>query len=322
MSRAAQIEVPEPGAQDSTSVVDVAAPRVAAWLTPLELGALAAIWGASFMFQRVAAPEIGALPLGEIRLALGAAVLLPFLWRDRASFPRRLWPTLALVGAINSAIPFALFAWASQHAPAGMVAISNSLAVMFTALVAFLFYGERIGLRHMAALAAGFAGVVILASAKVAGASIGLAVLAGAAAAFLYGVGVNLVRHTLADLPPIALAAATLSLAALLLLPFAIATWPAHAVSVLSWSSAAALGVVCSGIAYALYYRLIQRIGGNRAVTVTYLVPLFAVLWAWALLGETPTWRMLFAGLLILGSVALSQRKSGAAAAAAGRARS
>lgn len=301
MNRSAQIDRPELRQ----------APRAAAWLTPLELGALAAIWGASFMFQRIAAPEFGALPLGEVRLALGAIVLLPFLWRERASFPRRLWPTLALIGAINSAIPFALFAWAAQHAPAGMVAISNSLAVMFTALVAFLFYGERIGGRHTAALAAGFAGVAILASAKIAGASIGLAVLAGSTAAFLYGVGVNLVRHKLAGLPPIALAAATLGCAALILLPFAIATWPAHAISALSWSSAVALGVVCSGIAYALYYRLIQRVGSSRAVTVTYLVPLFAVLWAWVLLGETPTWRMLVAGILILGSVALAQGKRG-----------
>ena len=301
MHRSAQIDIPELRQ----------APRAAAWLTPLELGALAAIWGASFMFQRIAAPEFGALPLGEVRLALGAIVLLPFLWRERASFPRRLWPTLALIGAINSAIPFALFAWAAQHAPAGMVAISNSLAVMFTALVAFLFYGERIGGRHISALAAGFAGVAILASAKIAGASIGLAVLAGSTAAFLYGVGVNLVRHKLAGLPPIALAAATLSCAALILLPFAIATWPAHAISALSWSSAVALGVVCSGIAYALYYRLIQRVGSSRAVMVTYLVPLFAVLWAWVLLGETPTWRMLVAGILILGSVALAQGKRG-----------
>ncbi|MEO6102224.1 MAG: EamA family transporter [Pseudoxanthomonas sp.] len=300
MNREAQIEIPGPQ--------QVA--RTRAWLTPLELGALAAIWGASFMFQRIAAGEFGAFALGEMRLMLGAIVLLPFLWRQRAAFPRRLWPTLALVGAINSAVPFALFAWASQHAPAGVVAISNSLAVMFTALVAFAFYGERIGLRHMIALVAGFAGVVILASAKAAGASTGLAVLAGTAAAFLYGVGVNLIRHKLADLPPIALAAATLSCAALLLLPFAIADWPARPISAASWASAVALGVVCSGIAYALYYRLIQRIGGNRAVTVTYLVPLFAVLWAWGLLGETPTWRMLVAGVLILGSVALAQRRS------------
>lgn len=287
---------------------EVSLPAAAgAWLTPIELGALAAIWGASFMFQRIAAPEFGALPLGELRLVLGGAVLLPFLWRERRAFPLRLWPTLMLIGAINSAVPFTLFAWAAQHAPAGVIAISNSLAVMFTALVAFVFYGERIGGRHALALIAGFAGVVVLASARTAGASIGMAVLAGTAAAFLYGVGVNLVKRKLAHVPPIALAAATLSCAAALLLPFATWTWPQQAISTRSWLAAGALGVVCSGIAYALYYRLIQRIGASRAVTVTYLVPLFAVIWAWLLLGEAPTWRMLIAGVLILGSVALTQ---------------
>ena len=279
------------------------------WLTTVELGSLAAIWGASFMFQRVAAPEFGALPLGEIRLVLGALALLPFLWRDRLQFPAALWPRLLVIGAINSAVPFVLFAWAAQHAPAGIVAISNSMAVLFTALVGYLIYGERIGGRHTLALFAGFAGVLVLASAKTAGASVGWAVVAGTFAAFLYGVGVNLIRHHLAGLPPVALAAATLSCAALVLLPVSLWYWPVQPVSTKSWLAAIVLGVACSGIAYALYYRLIQRIGAGRAVTVTYLVPLFAVAWAWALLGETPTLPMLAAGALILGSVALSQTR-------------
>jgi len=277
------------------------------WLDAFELGLLGAIWGASFLFQRISAPQFGALPLGELRLALGAAVLLPFLWRDRAAFPLRIWPRIALVGAINSAIPFALFAWAAQRAPAGVIAISNSMAVLFTALVAFLFFGERIGLRQGVALVAGFAGVVVLAGAKTAGMSLGWAVAAGTGAAFLYGIGVNLIRHWLAGLPPVALAAGTLSCAAIVLAPVAIAVWPAGEKTAGAWAAAIALGVVCSGFAYALYYRLIQRIGGARAVTVTYLVPLFAVVWAWWLLGEQPTLPMGLAGALILGSVALSQ---------------
>jgi drug/metabolite transporter (DMT)-like permease len=299
MNRAADIVLPQ-----------LAAPvRARPWLDGLELGLLGAIWGASFLFQRVSAPEFGALPLGEIRLALGAAVLLPFLWRDRAAFPLRIWPRIALVGAINSAVPFALFAWAAQRAPAGVIAISNSMAVLFTALVAFLFFGERIGPRQGVALVAGFAGVVVLAGAKTAGLSLGWAVAAGTSAAFLYGIGVNLIRHWLSGLPPIALAAGTLASAAIVLAPFAIAAWPSGSQSGIAWAAAIALGVVCSGIAYALYYRLIQRIGGARAVTVTYLVPLFAVAWAWMLLAEVPTIAMLLAGVLILGSVALSQSR-------------
>src|SRR5690606_9311086 len=117
----------------------------------------------SFLFMRVAASDFGAVPLVEMRLALGALVLLPFLWRARVRFPARLWPKLALIGAINSAVPFVLFAWAAQRAPAGIGAIANAMTVLFTALVGFLFFGEKIGTRRSLALMAGFAGVVVLA---------------------------------------------------------------------------------------------------------------------------------------------------------------
>lgn len=281
---------------------------VPAWVTPLELGLLGAIWGASFMFMRVAAPEFGSTPLVAIRLGLGAIILLPFLWRERRAFDRHLWPRLALIGAINSAIPFTLFAWAAQRAPAGVGAITNSMAVLFAALVAFLFYGEKIGARRAIALIAGFAGVIVLASGKVGGASIGLPVAAGTFAAFLYGIGGNLVKRHLAGLPATAVAAATLSCAALMTAPFAIAQWPQHAISATSWGAVATLGVLCTGIAFVMFYRLIARIGASRAATTTYLVPLFGVGWAWLLLDEPLTMPMVVAGVLILGSVVLSQR--------------
>lgn len=295
----------------SSTLVRPAAPSLpVSWQTPLELGALGAIWGASFMFMRVAARDFGAMPLVELRLALGALVLTPFLWRARASFSWKLWPRLALIGAINSAVPFALFAWAAQRAPAGIGAICNSMAVLFTALVAFLFYGERIGARRAVALLMGFVGVVVLASGKTAGASIGWAVAAGTTAAFLYGIGGNMVKRHLTGLPAGAVAASTLLCSALFMFPFAAASWPEHAIPLRSWLCAGALGVLCTGVAYAIFYRLIQRIGAARASTVTYVVPLFAVTWAWMLLDEPLTAPMLIAGTLILGSVALSQKQS------------
>ncbi|ALN56767.1 MULTISPECIES: DMT family transporter [Lysobacter] len=281
----------------------------AGWRTPLELTVLGAIWGGSFLFMRVAAKDFGALPLVEMRLGLGALILLPFLWKARESFRgAKIWAKLALIGVINSALPFALFAWAAQRAPAGVGAITNSMAVLFTALVGFLFFGEKIGAQRAIALLAGFAGVVVLASGKTAGASIGWAVAAGCAAAFLYGIGANLVRRQLTGLPAAAVAAATLGSSALLTLPFAIASWPTHAIPAKSWLSASMLGVLCTGIAFVMYYRLIQRIGAGRAVAVTYLVPLFGVAWGWMLLDEPLTLSMLIAGALILGSVAMSQR--------------
>src|SRR5689334_2678679 len=164
-----------------------AASSEAAWRTPVELTLLGAIWGGSFLFMRVAAADFGAFPLVEVRLALGALVLLPLWWRARAQFTPGLWLRIAGIAAVNSVIPFALFAWGAERAPAGIGAITNAMTVMFTALVAFLFYGERIGPRRWIGLLAGFVGVAILASGHIAGANVGGAALAGTAAALCYG---------------------------------------------------------------------------------------------------------------------------------------
>jgi drug/metabolite transporter (DMT)-like permease len=282
---------------------------VARWLTPVELTVLGAIWGASFLFMRVSAREFGALPLVEVRLSLGALILLPVLWAGRAHFKREhFWP-LVFISAINSAIPFSLFAWAAQRAPAGIGAITNATAVMFTALVAFMFYGEHISKRRAIGLLAGFLGVAVLASGKTDGGSVWSAALAGTFAAFLYGIGGNLIRRKLAGIPSGAVAAGTLVSASILLAPFAIVSWPSAPIPLHSWVSAVLLGVLCTGVAYFFYFRLIYRIGAPRASTVTYLVPLFGVVWAWIVLGEPLTLTMAIAGALILGGVALSQQR-------------
>ena len=285
-----------------------AAPRLLdALVTPLELLALGAIWGASFLFMRIAAPEFGALPLASVRLAFGAAALLPFLWLARRELPRARWPVLALIGAINSAIPFALFAWAASRAPAGVSAIANSTTVLFTALVAYVAYREPIGVVRALGLALGFAGVFVLVGGSARGEGVAAGAIAGMLAAFCYAVAVHLVRRRVSDLPPLGVAASTLAVAALLAAPLGLATFPDTPISARAWICAVAIGVVCTGIAYVLYFRLIRRVGPARAVTVTYLVPLFAVAWAWLVLGEPLTWPMAAAGGLILAGVALAQ---------------
>jgi drug/metabolite transporter (DMT)-like permease len=287
-----------------------AAPSVAPWLTPLELTILGAIWGASFLFMRVSAREFGALQLVEIRLALGALILLPILWSGYRHFNRKHLLPLIVTSAINTAIPFSLFAWAAQRAPAGIGAITNATAVMWTALVAFVFFREDISKRRAFGLFVGFVGVAVLASGKTAGGgSVWSAALAGTFAGFLYGIGGNLIRRLFPGIPSGAVASATLVCASLLLAPFAIASWPQASIPLHSWVSAILLGVLCTGIAYFIYFRLIYRVGASRAVTVTYLVPLFGVVWAWIVLGEPLTPSMAIAGALILGGVALSQQR-------------
>ena len=284
------------------------------WRTPVELLLLAAIWGGSFLFLRIAAPKFGPLALVDVRLALGALVLSPFLWRARHQLATTSWFRIAAIGFVNTLLPFLLFAWSAERAPAGVSAIVNSMAVPFAALAAFAMFGERIGGRRLAGLAAGLVGVVVLASGDIGGAGLGPAVTAGTVGAFLYGVSANLVKRYFAGLPPAAVAAATLAWGAILLSPFAVWQWPSAHVSTEAWFSLIALGVICTGIAYAFYYRLIQRVGAPRATTVTYLVPIFGVLWAWLAIGESLTISMAGGGVLILGGMLFAQGKPRAAA--------
>lgn len=277
------------------------------WRTPVELLLLAAIWGGSFLFLRIAAPKFGPLALVDVRLALGALALSPFLWRARRQLAATGWFRIAAIGFLNTLLPFLLFAWSAERAPAGVSAIVNSMAVPFAALAAFAMFGDRIGGRRLVGLAAGMVGVVVLASGDAGGTGLGPAVAAGTAAAFLYGVSANLVKRYFAGLPPAAVAAATLAWGAVLLSPFAVWQWPSAHVPMEAWLSLVALGVVCTGIAYAFYYRLIQRVGAPRATTVTYLVPIFGVLWAWLALGEPLTLGMAAGGALILGGMLFAQ---------------
>jgi drug/metabolite transporter (DMT)-like permease len=297
-------------ATSNPASASVANTSVASWLTPVELVALGAIWGASFLFMRVSAHDFGPFALVEIRLALGALILVPFLWSARAQFTGALWLRLGAIAAINSAIPFALFAWGAERAPAGIGAITNAMAVPFTAMVAFLFFGEQIGARRAGGLVLGFIGVVVLASGRTGGGTtVWPAALAGAAAALCYGFGGNMLKRYLVGIPASAIASASLICASVLMAPLAVITWPRHAIPTMSWVSAALLGVLCTGLAYVFYFRLIHRIGAPRAATVTYIIPLFGVLWAWLLLGEGVTPTMALAGVLILAGVALNQSK-------------
>lgn len=299
-------------AASSTETPASAAPAadVAPWRTPVELTLLGAIWGASFMFMRISAADFGPFPLVDMRLAFGALVLTPFLWRARAQFTGLLWLRIGGIAMMNATVPLTLFAWAAERAPAGIGAISNGMTVMFTALVAFGLFGERIGARRLTGLIIGFVGVIILASGRTAGVSVAPAALAGTAASLCYGIGINLVRRYLTPYPPAAVAAAALTSGAVLLAPLAIWNWPHHSPPAASWVSALLLGVVCTGFAFVLYYRLVARIGAPRTSTVTYLIPLFGVIWAWLLLGEPLTITMAIAGALILAGVALSQQRA------------
>lgn len=278
----------------------------------IELLLLGIIWGGSFLLMRIAAPEFGPWALVELRLLAGSLVLLPLVLRARRQLAGR-WPVLFLIGAINSATPFALFAWATMVAPAGISAIANSMTALFTVIFAALMFGERVGLIRTLGLLLGIAGVLVMLGAPATDGAVGPAALAATLAAACYGLSNNLTRRHLSGLPAGALGGATLLCATLLALPLALWQWPQVNPSAAAWGSALTLGILCTGIAYVYLFRLIEAIGPSRTATVTYLIPLFGVAWAWLVLDEPVTSAMILAGALILGGVALSQRRQSTA---------
>lgn len=288
----------------------------------LELLFLGVIWGASFLFMRVAAPEFGALALVEIRVAIAALFLVAVLaWRRGMNdLPGAALP-LTVVGVFSSALPFVLFAYATLSVTAGTAALLNASAPLFGALVAYAWLRDKLTLARVIGLAVGFGGIVLLAWDKVSlgGGGSTLAILAGLGASFSYGVGVNYTKKKLGRVSPLAAATGSQIAAALLLLPLAVANWPSVNPSLKSWLSVIALGMVGTGIANAFYFRLIARIGPARAIAVTYLVPVFGMLWGLIFLHEPVTASMLSACAVILLGTALATSGTAVSARPAAR---
>lgn len=280
---------------------------------------LAAIWGASFLFMRMAVPAFGATGLAFVRVAGAALVLLPLLLlRREAGVLRRRWPALLVLGLTNSALPFLCFGYAVHLLPAALAAIFNAATPLTTALIAWAWLGDPLNRWRSLGLALGFAGVAGLALWKSMAAPDGaglatlqfdaptaLAIGACLLGTLFYGHAGNFAKRHLAGVPAMAMAAGTQLAAAIALAVPAALTWPATPPGLRDWAAAAGLAVLASGLAYILYFRLITRVGPTGAASVTFLVPVFATLWGALFLGEAPTLPMLAGGAVILAGTAL-----------------
>lgn len=269
-----------------------------------------AIWGASFLFLRIAAPEFGPVPLIAVRvtvaaLFLGAIVAL----RGSGAALRGRGGRLLVLGAINTAVPFSLFAFAALALPAGTTSVLNATVPLFGALLVLVRRTEPLGPLRLAGLGVGFAGVCIVVWPKLALHGGALAILAGLTASALYATSVVFIKARLPDVPPLALAAGSQIGAAVLLLPVAVWRWPAVTPTPKSWACAVALGILCTGIAYLTYFRLLERVGPVRSLLVTYFVPVFGVTWGALFLREKVTPYTVVGAAVILCGVALSTSK-------------
>ena len=277
-----------------------------------ELVLLAAIWGASFLFMRLGVHEFGPLVLAAVRVGLASVLLIPLLAsRGQLGELRRHWKGLLLVGALNSAVPFVLFSFAALSITAGLSSIVNATTPLWTAVVAFVWLRQGLTPLRVLGLVIGFAGVAYLAwdkaSFKPGADHAGFwAMLACLGATLCYGVAANATKRYLAGAPPLAVATGSQFAAALMLALPAAWLWPAQMPGGVAWGSALGLATLCTALAYTLFFRLMSRVGPTNTVSVTFLIPLFAILWGAMFLGEVITTRMVIGGGIVLVGIALA----------------
>ncbi len=277
-----------------------------------ELLLLGAVWGASFLFMRWGAPEFGALTLAWLRVLGASLLLLPLLMLRQGKQPLsdmgQHWKPLLVFGLLNSALPFALFAFAALHLPAGLSSILNATVPMWSALVAWAWLSQAPTATRLLGLGIGFGGVVLLIWAKtgLAGDARLWAVLACLLATLNYAVAAIGTKRWLGSLSPLTVATGSQVSAMLWLTLPGLLAWPATTPGARSWMSLGLLALLCTALAYILYFRLMSRVGAQNAVTVTFLIPLFAVLWGALFLGEALTLPMLGGGAMVLAGTALA----------------
>jgi drug/metabolite transporter (DMT)-like permease len=254
------------------------------WLLLLALGA---IWGGSYPFLRVAVPEFTPIPLIAVRIAV-ATLCAATVLGARGGFGvvrARFW-VLTCLGAINSAIPFCLFAFATLTLTAGFAAVLNATVPLFGAVLGFACFRERFAPTRALGLSIGFSGVVVLVWHKISFGADALSIAAGFTAALLYALAAHLTKRRLSGVDPLAITTGSLIGSCLLLAIPAALTWPEQMPGPRAWLAALVLGVVSTAIAYLLYFHLIRSVGATRSMIVTYLIPAFALFWGWLFLGE------------------------------------
>ncbi len=286
-------------------------PSTKPWLGKFLL--LAALWGSSFLFMRLGAQEFGALPTAGLRVTIAALFLLPvLLWRGLGPQLARHWKKVFFMGLFNSALPFACFCYALLSISTGLSSILNATVPLFGALVAWVWLKDRPNGSRILGLLIGFAGVALLAWDKASfkpdanGLSSAWAILACLLACLSYGISASFTKRHLGGLPSLVTATGSQLGAALGLALPTWWFWPQRMPGSSAWLALLALGVLCTGVAYILFFWLIENVGPARALTVTFVVPVFAVIYGTVLLQEAISPWMLLCAVIIVCGTALS----------------
>ncbi|MCO4799499.1 MAG: DMT family transporter [Colwelliaceae bacterium] len=275
----------------------------------IELPLLAAIWGASFLFMKVGGPEFGPVLFMAIRTLIASLLLVVLLiLKKQLTFLLDHKKDIFIVGLMNTAIPFVLFGWATLTLTAGSTSVLNATTPMFGAIVAVIWLKDKLNTSAIMGLIIGFIGVYFLMFDKLntPNSNVILPMLAVMLASLFYGVSANYTKKYLSNVKPLVLAAGSQLAATIVLLPLSMMFLPKKFPSIEAINSVVVLGIVCTGFAYIIFFRLISALGPTKAISVTYLIPAFGLFWGAVFLNEMITSTMLFGCGLILFGVALT----------------
>lgn len=272
-----------------------------------QLIGLSALWGASFMFLRIASPVMGPWVLAGGRVALAALTLALLMRLLRHRWPWAHWKELTLLGALSVSVPFLLYAWAALRLPAGYSALLNTTVVLFGTLSAAWFGQDTLTWRKLAGCVAGAAGVALIVR-------LGpvqpdwptlMAALACIGAAFCYGVSTPLMKRATQRIQPLAISASIHVFALLMVLPGALWALPEARFTTPALTAMLVLGVVTSGLAYWAHLRIIRHVSPVAAMSPAFLIPVFGVTWGHIFLGEALSPGIFAGGALVLLATAL-----------------
>jgi len=262
---------------------------------------LAGLWGASFLFMRISAPDFGPVPLVALRMTLAGLFLAPvFLRKEAREVVATYWWQLLVSGVMGSSVSFLLLSYASLTLSAGFTSLMNSSVPVFSAVIAAVWLGEKLRILQIVGLGFGILGVAVLVWDKLdfGAAGLGWPVSACILSCLCYGFGASWMKSRLQYVRPLVASAGSLLGAGLVLIPFALVRLPGAMPPVTSWWSAIALALLCTALAFVLFFKLIQRSGATVATSVTFLIPFFGIFWGWLVLDEVVTGRM-FVGLTV-----------------------